>query len=94
MSTDIKLLANEMAHNSDHMKLLVKSMEKTQEEIDEIKDNMETKGTVQRLHGRIDELEKKDGKEAEKQLKQLKWLIVSSIVIFLITGILEKLNIF
>jgi hypothetical protein len=51
---------------------------------------METKETVARLHIRIDEVEKKDGKQAEKQLRQVKWLIISTLTLYFIQQILFK----
>lgn len=80
MNTNVAVLV-------ESVKSIAETLVRHEEDIAGIKETMETKDSVARLHERYDDMserldtvEKKDGVEAEKQLKQLKWLIVSTIV--------------
>ena len=50
------------------------------DDVDYLKENSETKATVTELQKEVQNLKEKDGREAEKLLKQLRWLIISLFV--------------
>jgi len=60
---------------------MVSTLKDHEKDIDHIKEKMETKETVLRLHGRIDDLENKDGKKAEELIKQVRNVLIGIIVI-------------
>lgn len=76
INTNVEVLAKEMVHQGTSMDTIVKAQIKTQDEVDDIKEKMETKDTVSRLHGRVDDLEKVNGKIAIRA-----WLFFGGIVI-------------
>jgi uncharacterized protein YhaN len=77
MNKNIALIAEQSKNQGEQLKELVNTLKKHEEKIDEISDKMETKESVKRLSGRIEDLEKKDGDKAEKLLGQVKWLLIS-----------------
>ena len=81
MNQNIAVIANETKNQGKQLDQLFGVIEIQGNEIQQIKDNTETKETVAKLADKVDILEKKDGHEAEKQLKQLKWLVVSTMVL-------------
>jgi DNA repair ATPase RecN len=85
---EFKDLMHEMNLNvgviAEQIKNMAGTLLRHEDAIEDIQAKMETKDTVSRLHERVDELEMKDGKEAERQLKQLKWLIISTLLVLII----------
>ncbi len=53
-------LANSFTSQAKDLSIMVKTLERHEEQIDHIQAKMETKETVSRLHERIDSLEQKD----------------------------------
>ena len=81
MNQNVAVIANETQHQGKQLQQLFITIEKQGNEIQKIKDNTETKETVAKLADEVEELKMKDGKEAEKQLKQLKWLVISTLIL-------------
>jgi chromosome segregation ATPase len=77
MNTNIATIALETKHQGEQLKKIVETMEKQGEKIDNIEDKMETKETVSKLVERLERVENKSGTDAEKMLKQVKWLLIS-----------------
>jgi len=77
MNINVAVIAEQTKQQGEELRILVKTLKTHEEKIDIIEDKMETKDTVARLHERVDELEMKDGKNAEKMLKQIRWLLIS-----------------
>lgn len=61
------------------LSIMVETQKQHEEKIDHIQAKMETKDTVLRLHERIDDLEKKDGKRAEQLINQVRNILVGLI---------------
>lgn len=80
MNTNVATIANETKNQGKQLESIVETMKGQGEKIDAIENQMETKETVKNLIDRIDVIEKKDGKKAEKLLTQIKWLLISLFV--------------
>ena len=87
---NVAVIAEQILQQGKQIEKLVNGMNVQGDKIVTIEKEMETKETVARLHTRIDEVEKKDGKQAEKQLRQVKWLIISTLTLYFIQQILFK----
>jgi hypothetical protein len=93
MASDSQKILLRLEHQGDALDTLVTSIQKHEERFDSIEDKMGTKDTIIRLTDRMDVMEKKDGKNAEKLLGQIKWLLISlmiSGVFAIIWGIVTK----
>ncbi len=89
MNSNIRVIAEQTRQQGEELKTLVDTLKVHEEKIDNIEEKMETKESVSRLHERVDELEMKDGKNAEKMINQVRWLLVSltiGSVFYLIWG--------
>ncbi len=63
------------------LSIMVETQKQHEEKIDHIQAKMETKDTVLRLHERIDDLEKKDGKRAEQLINQVRNILIGLITV-------------
>lgn len=77
MNTNVATIANEAKHQGKQLEAIVETMKEQGKKIDTIEEKMETKETVSKLVNRLEVVEKKAGTDAEKMLKQVKWLLVS-----------------
>lgn len=77
MNNNIAVIAEQTKTQGGQLRDLINTLKLHEEKIEEISDKMGTKDSVARLHGRVDDLEKKDGSNAEKLLSQIKWLIIT-----------------
>ena len=77
MNSNIAVIAEQTKTQGEQLKELINTLKVHEEKIEDISDKMSTKDSVSRLHGRVDDLEKKDGTNAEKLLNQIKWLIIT-----------------
>ena len=89
MASDNQKILLRLEHQGASLDLLVDAIQKHEERFDNIEINMGTKDTIIRIHERVDDLEKKDGKKAEKLLGQIKWLLIS-IIITGVAGVVWK----
>lgn len=81
---DFNKLASTVEQQGKDLTKIVGSLNKHDERMDNLEERMETKDTVQKLQDRVTDLEQKDGKNAEKLLGQIKWLLIT----FLVSGAL------
>lgn len=77
MNRNMATIANETSNQGKQLEAIVGNMIKQGEKIDTIEEKMETKDTVSKLADRVEIVERKSGEEAEKMLKQVKWLLLS-----------------
>jgi len=88
MNTNIEVMAKEMGHQNTNMDSIMTALIKTQEEVDDIKDRMETKDVVRDVLERVDTLEKIGGNIALKA-----WITFGSLTGAIVVGyIIAKLN--
>jgi len=91
MNINVSIIAEQIKQQGSQLKELINTLKTHEEKIETIEEKMETKDTVARLHERIDILETSRGKEAEKQLTQMKWivfiLLLTSVVQFYLSKI-------
>jgi len=80
MAISITSLAISQEAQTKELGSMVATLKDHERDIDHIKEKMETKETVLRLHGRIDDLEQKDGKKAEELIKQVRNVLIAIIV--------------
>jgi DNA repair ATPase RecN len=80
MNSNIKVIAEQTRQQGEELRSLVETLKVHEDKIENIEDKMETKDTVARLHERVDDLERKGGRDAEKMLGQIKWLLISLII--------------
>jgi len=73
-------LSNAFTSQAKDLSIMVKTLERHETQIDQIQERMETKETVLKLHERIDDLEKKDGKRAEELIGQVRNILIVLIV--------------
>ena len=85
MNVNISIIAEQIKQQGSQLKELINTLKTHEEKIEVIEDKMETKDTVARLHERIDILETSKGKEAEKQLTQMKWIVF----VLLLTSVIQ-----
>jgi len=91
MNTNVLLIAQEIKHQGETMEQIAEAQKNTQIEVDDIKEKMETKDTVSRLHERVDDLEKVNGKLAIKAWAFIGGLVVSGALGFLFAQLLTLL---
>jgi len=77
MNTNVATIALEAKHQGKQLEAIVETMKEQGKKIDTIEEKMETKETVSKLVNRLEAVEKKSGADAEKMLKQVKWLLIS-----------------
>lgn len=77
MNKNVATIANETKNQGKQLEAIVDNMKRQGDKIDTIEEKMETKDTVSKLADRIEIVEQKSGKEAEKMLTQIKWLLLS-----------------
>lgn len=88
MNTNISVIASNMANQSEMMNQMLDKQVKTEEEIDGIKSNMETKEDVDKIRERVLDMEKQYGKVAIRA-----WIYVAGIGASVLSGyILAKLT--
>jgi hypothetical protein len=80
MAGDNKAILLRLEQQGEDLKAMVSTLKAHEERFDIIEEKMSSKETVQKLYEKVDNLEKKDGRNAEKLLGQIKWLLVSLIV--------------
>jgi len=80
INMNVEILAKEMVHQGSIMGSIKDAQVNTQIEVDDIKERMETKDTVYRLHERVDVLEKVNGKLAIRAWLFFGGLITSAVI--------------
>jgi hypothetical protein len=80
IASDNQKMLLRLEHQGDNLDKLVTAFQQHEDRFDSIEDQMGTKDTIVRIHERVDTLEKKDGKKAEKLLEQIKWLLISIVI--------------
>lgn len=92
MNKNVAVIAEQTKQQGHELKILVDTLKTHEEKIESIEDKMETKETVSRIYTRLETLENKDGKKAEKLLAQIKWLLITLIIGGVFTILWGSLN--